>query len=90
MRSVTAKTMYEVTNNMSITRDQLIYMACAGVLAFSSFEWPKKCSVDQENLDNIKNKKKDKKMTKIKMIKQMMSAWKQMMMMILIQQIMMV
>ena len=60
MRSITAKTMYEVTNNMSMTRDQAIYMACGGVLAFSSFEWPKKCSVDQEKLDNIQNEKKDK------------------------------
>ena len=53
IRSVVAKTMYEVSKQISMTRDQTQYQAANGKLTRNSYGTPLKTSVAQINIDDL-------------------------------------
>ena len=59
LRSVVAKSMYEVTKQMSVTQDQTIYQLCGGKLVRTTDEKPSKCSLSDVDFTDIKKKKID-------------------------------
>ena len=59
IRAIISKSMYEVTNQMSITRDQSIYICASGRLVRNSFGTPSKCSVNELPIKDIETKKDD-------------------------------
>ena len=56
LRSVVAKSMYEVTKEMSVPRDETIYKLCGGKLVRTSDETTSKCSVNETEITDIKKK----------------------------------
>lgn len=56
LRSVVAKSMYEVTKEMSVPRDETIYKLCGGKLVCTSDESTSKFSVNEREVVGIKKK----------------------------------